>query len=319
MGRLIRAGFLVLAVGAHASAQEEPRPGAQPPSGPPDASGLAAENSEPRSPDLPPVPGLAERLEGLDGSHAEAYFLLAEEVADEVRNADHVRLARQLYLHAYEIEREAGGARPLAPSICLGLRSIDRIDDTRAWLAAMAGALDSRYEEPDWATSPEPAASEAGALKTATMLGLARAGLGSRALALRDDAEVRDALTRYGSMLGAAAEAAIDAMIRAWPCPECRNERSVQRRTSQGVETRLCNTCLGNPGPKLSIDEYVAQLRFESRLLKGVQRSWSAQLAMDGGAPLLDADPDGLARALSARYGLQIERRRWRDGAWVAQ
>jgi len=311
----VAVAFLSAVAWSHAWAQESAPQ--SPPQEPP-ASNLAQRSAESEQ-DLPPVPALTKRLETLDGSDAEAYFLLAEEVADEVRNADHVRLARQLYLFAYEIEREAGGARPLAPSICLGLRAIDRVDDTRAWLAAMAGALDSRYEEPDWATSLGAGASEAGAFKTATMLGLARSGLGSRALALRDDPEVRDALKRYGSMLGAAAEASIDAMIRAWPCTECRNERSVQRRTSQGVETRLCNTCLGNPGPRLTLEEYIVQLRFESRLLKGVQRSWAAQLAMDGGAPLLDADPEGLARALSARYGLQTERRLWRDGAWVAK
>jgi hypothetical protein len=299
-------------VGSSAYSQEAPSV----PSAPQSAQ-TQPERRDHAQPDLPPVPEIESRLAELDGSDAKAYFLLAEEVADEARTAQHVRLARQLYVLAYEIEREAGGQRPLAPSICLGLRAIERVDDTRAWLAAMAGALDSRYEEPDWATSPDAGATEAGAFKTATMLGMARSGEGSHALSLRDDPEVRQTLNRYASMLGAAAVNAIDSMIRTWPCPECGNDRSVRRRTSQGIETRLCNTCLGNPGPKLSIEEYIAQLRFESRLLRGVQRSWSAQLAMDRGAPLLDADPDGLTRALAARYGLQTERRLWRDGAWV--
>ena len=150
------------------------------------------------------------------------------------------------------------------------------------------------------------------------MLGLVRAGEGLRALPLRDNPQVVALLERYGSNLGPTGLTRIDTMIRRWPCPECHNERSVRRPTARGNQTRLCNTCLGNPGPELSPAEMRAHLLLESRLLKGARRSWSAQTALDDAAPLLDPDPDALAPQLAVRYDLDPSLRYWRGGRWVA-
>jgi hypothetical protein len=91
-------------------------------------------------------------------------------------------------------------------------------------------------------------------------------------------------------------------------CSECKNRRFI--KSQQGV--RLCPTCGGKPGPKLSQQELLYQLRLESSLLHGVQRSWIAQTVVDGGAPLRDLDPDELA----ATYRIDPARTRWRNGAW---
>ena len=264
------------------------------------------------------IPDLDARLEALVPDDPEPFFLLGEEVADEADSPDGLRLARHLYIVAYEIEREQHRGRPLAPSICLALRRIERVEDARAWLSAIAGALDPRYAARDWSIPADDQPDWRTALKAAEMLGLVRAGEGLRALPLRDDPQVVALLERYGPHLGPAGLTRIDTMIRRWPCPECHNERPVRRPTDRGNQTRLCNTCLGNPGPELSPAELRAHLLLESRLLKGARRSWAAQTALDDAAPLLDPDPDALAPQLAVRYDLDPSLRYWRGGRWVA-
>ncbi len=285
----------------------QPQPDSQPPPQPEPAQSVS---------DQMPIPDLTRRLEALTPDDPLPYLLLAEEVADEADSPDETRLARHLYVVAYEIERERDRGRPLGASICLGLRQIERVEDARAWLSALAGALDPRYASRDWSVARNQDQDRDAALKTATMLGLVRSGQGTRAIVLRDDPEVIEMLNRYGALLGPGSMTRIDTMMRAWPCPECRNARFVNR-TGRAVQTRLCNTCLGNPGDHLSRDELIVHLRFETRLLNGVQRSWSAQAAMDEAAPLLDPEPDALAPQLSVRYEIDPSRRYWRDGTWV--
>ncbi len=267
-------------------------------------------------PDEVHVPDLAERLTALVPNDPMPYFLLAEEVADEADTPGETRLARQLYVVAYEIERERNEGRTIGASICLGLRQIERVEETRAWLSALAGALDPRYASRDWSVSSDNNEDREAALKAATMLGLVRSGEGTRALILRDDPDVAEMLKRYGSLLGPGGMTRIETQMRAWPCPECHNARSVTR-PGRGGATTLCNTCLGNPGDAISRAELLTHLRFESRLLNGVRRSWSAQAVMDEAAPLLDPEPDALAPQLSVRYRIDPSRRYWRDGLWV--
>ncbi|MEO0715769.1 MAG: hypothetical protein AAFY58_02125, partial [Planctomycetota bacterium] len=99
-----------------------------------------------------------------------------------------------------------------------------------------------------------------------------------------------------------------------WPCPNCRNDRVVAVTRENPPRREICAVCEGDPGPKLSADERVATLRFESRLLTGIHKSWAAQIAADLGAPLRDADPAQLPLAMGVDPELNI----YRDGAWVA-
>src|SRR5205823_11779571 len=93
---------------------------------------------------------------------------------------------------------------------------------------------------------------------------------------------------------------------------ECQNERVVKR--GNPPEYKLCPNCNGEPGPELSAREYLAQLRFESLILQGAQRSWAAQVTADGGAPLIDPEAGGLAAAFDVDPSLVL----WRDGRWTA-
>ena len=96
--------FLTLFVGAMLIAQETP------------------------SPVVPPsitVPNIDERLASLDGTDAMAYFRLAEEVASEIPGDRGVKLARTLYVLAFELSRDESGAPTLTRSVSLGLASLE--------------------------------------------------------------------------------------------------------------------------------------------------------------------------------------------------
>ena len=133
---------------------------------------------------------------------------------------------------------------------------------------------------------------------------------------------MRQVFERYGGLLGGSGGLSglsrFERALRDWPDLECGGSRVITRRGENGIETLTCPTCRGNPGPPLSQEEYLNHLRFESRLLRGIQQSWGAQIAADGGAPLLDPDPDRVTDSLAARYGVDASRRLWRDGVWLA-
>jgi hypothetical protein len=111
-------------------------------------------------------------------------------------------------------------------------------------------------------------------------------------------------------------------------CTACRNERVNRRISDSRTLTELCVQCRGNPGARLSADQYVQSLRTEAMLLEGAPDSWAAAALIDDGAPLRDVDPGELA----AWFGVDPLRTRWeppasplndgedwRRGQWVAQ
>jgi hypothetical protein len=294
----------LLLLAPHASAWQED------PTDPPEA--LPAE-----PPAAPAIADLDERLAALDPSDPRGYFLLGELVADEARTRDELTLARRLLVLSYELDRRAGFAHGVAAPACMALAHLERVDETRAWLRAMAGAIDPRYASTDWNVAAAPPEDEDLAFRTATLLGLVRAGEGSRAVELLDDPRVRRMLDRYSAIVGHGAITRIETAVRNWPCPRCANRRYETGPGRAGPETRLCGVCRGNPGPELTRAEFIAHLTLESRLLHGIQRSWSAQVATDGGAPLLDPDPRTVGPALAIRYGFGLGAVLWRDGRWV--
>jgi hypothetical protein len=129
---------------------------------------------------------------------------------------------------------------------------------------------------------------------------------------------VRELIDSYGQLLGFTASSGaiwhIEQWSDSWPCRECGNERVVFRPDTDPPSYRECYTCRGNPGPELAEAQVVSQLRFESHLLRGISRSWGAQLALDFGAPLREPAPDELASVLGIDPALAY----WRNGEWVA-
>jgi hypothetical protein len=282
-------------------------------------AGLAG--GQPVGPVVPAVRDLDARLAALRPEQPGAYYELGEEVAGEGVGPEDFAVARQLYLFAYELDRASGSRLGLGPSVCLALAKIERLDEVRDWLRATAGTLDPRYVSTDWNVAAQPKASDQTALKAAEVLGLTRSGDGGEAIKRLEEAGVRDLLVRYDPLLSQNGQTGglsnLESQMRAWPCPECKNRRYVTRVGRDGPEIEVCSTCGGNPGPELSQEALIAHLRFESRVLSGLQRSWSAQVASDYGSPLLDPDPAQLAETLRSRYGLVLGKPYWRDGRWV--
>lgn len=267
------------------------------------------------------IPGIDARLAALGPDNPEAYYLLAEEIAYEAVEAADLALARQLYVLAYALSerKPIGDVNPA--SVCLALRAIEISQPVRDWLTTVSESIDTRYAATDWNTSSTEDIPPQVALLAAEALGLVRAGEGHRARKLLENPEIRAVFERYETLLGSTgARGALqrtEADAAIWPCPECSNARYVTRLDAQSKPvTRLCGTCHGNPGPRISEEEFIAHMRFESHLLSGVQQSWAAQIALDQGAPLIDLDLADILPTLTERYAADPRACWWRDGAW---
>lgn len=262
-----------------------------------------------------PIPDLEHRLERLDPSNPETYFLLAEEVAAEMPHREGQELAQHLYVLCFELTRGTGSR--LAASACLALADLARLERDQRWLLALARAVGPHDDSPNWSPTVEPAAPDQLAFELAEAIGLVRAGEGIRAQASLDREDVEALLVRYERLLSSTgARGAVDRIERyahQWPCPECHNRRYVMSRNTDPPSPRLCFVCGGDPGPEMTTDELISHLRFESRMLSGLQRSWAAQIAVDHGAVLRDPDPSELAPT----YGVDPGRPCWRAGRWV--
>ncbi|MDQ7014203.1 MAG: hypothetical protein Q9O74_09940 [Planctomycetota bacterium] len=272
-------------------------------------------DADERRPEFPAW--IVTRLESLNPDNAESYFLLGEEVIDAATSKTEETLARRLFGLAFELDRRDGSPTWVAPSSCIALASIARLESDARWLRALANRIDPRYAPPAWRESVSGGAVSSVAFTTAEAVGETRAGNGIQARNLLGKPGVRELLLRYGKLLGFSAATGavwqIDQWAGGWPCRECGNERVVFRPDTDPPSYRECYTCRGNPGPVLSPAQLIAQLRFESRLLHGISRSWGAQLAIDMGAPLREPVADELAAVL----GIDADKPYWRSG-WNA-
>lgn len=260
---------------------------------------------------------ITKRLVQLDPADPAGYFLLGEEVVGEMQSRAEEELAGQLFSMAYELDRADGSPSWIAPSSCLALASIARLESDERWLRALASRLDPDYAPPNWRGPAGDGGVAEAAFDAAVAVGEARSGNGVQARDLLERPGVRGLLLRYGRLLGFSAATGalwqIEQWASEWPCRECGNERVVFRPDTDPPSYRECYTCRGNPGPVLSDDQLVAQLRFESRLLHGISRSWGAQLAIDYAAPLREPSADELASIMGVDPGKPY----WRGG-WVA-
>lgn len=260
----------------------------------------------------------AERLALLEPGKPEAYFELAEEVADAAKTAGEYALATRLYVLAFELDRARTGGMPgpMGASACVALASIARREQDKRWLSALAVAVDPRQSQPKWVRQERESADADAAYAAASALGLVRSGEGTQARVLLEDAKVSAMLRRYERLLseqgGTRYSSSVELEAAKWPCRDCLNQRIV-KRTPKAGDYKLCPLCNGNPGPALSDADLLAQWRLESLLLSGIHRSWSAQVATDDGEPLRDPEPEELAPTL----GVDATLTRFRDGAWT--
>lgn len=278
-------------------------------------------NAEPASQDGVTA-DLAARLSALSPADPRAYLLLGEEVAAEATRPREEALARTLYVLAFELDRRrresgAAGDPGLAASACLALADLSRLEEDRRWLVALARSIDRRYASPDWSRAAQPTYSGEAGFQAAEYLGLVRSGDGHRARNIRENAEVAHVLTEYERMVGGLGSSGmmheVEQQSRQWPCVQCGNQRITTLGETIPPRKGLCPTCFGNPGPRLSRAQLIAQLRFESGLLDGIQTSWAAQMTLDQGAPLREPSAGELAPTM----GVDGDAAYWRSGVWV--
>lgn len=267
------------------------------------------------------------RLKKLTPREPLAYFELAEEVAAEDRTTTGRTLARRLYVLAAHLRAQAapnvavaqGDAASAGPdwlpaSACLGLAAIADTEQDRRWLIAMAGTLSPEGAGPPQSRPVDAGTHDAAALQLATALGYVRVGEGRKAMKILNTPAVSALLARYEGLLNPGGLAGGADRVRSLaerhvPCPQCRNRRTI--RDADGV--KLCPSCRGRPGPNLTVPELIGQLRLESLLLNGIQRSWAAQTVADGGAPMRELDVSVLLDV----YDVDVRRSVWKDGQWV--
>lgn len=257
-----------------------------------------------------------EGLSALREENPEGYFLLGEEVLDAGSDTRSRDLATRLYVIAYALDLARPGQHSLAASCAVALAGNSQVEKRRRWLLALAKKLDPRQAGPEWMAEPAPATADSAAYQVATVLGLVRSGQGGQARSLLGRDEVRAAFQAYDrTMLAMGISGGLTGMEREaslWPCPVCGNQRVVRKGVGNPPEYRLCPACGGDPGPRLGVSALLAQLRFESWLLRGNQQTWAAQLWIDLGEPLLDPEPADLPRI----FGVDPALSRYRDGEW---
>lgn len=263
-----------------------------------------------------PIRDLRARLESLTPDRPIDYFLLAEEVAQEVTNPAELDLARTLHVLAFDLDRGQGGR--LSASIALALADLVGIGSDRDWLIALAHAQDHRLAQQDWRRSAPLEASGELAYRAALAVGRVRSGHGREAQELLSDPDVFAVIRRYEPLLSPVGQPGrADWLLREarrWPCPECGFERLSKAEGASETGFVACRVCQGSPGPELSPDDFLATLRFEARMLSGAHRSWAAQVIADAGSPVRDPDP----RELPAVLRVDPRKVLWRDGRWVA-
>lgn len=302
----------------------------------------AASNAPaPPQPAKQALPNFDTRLAALTPSDPAAYFLLGEELAAEARDATDRTLARHLLVLAYELSQRHGATTTaphdprvperLAASVCLALAAIAENDDQRAWLLAMA-AVGEPEDAPGSGTASRVRGGigehvdEATAFDLATAIGLIRAGEGRLAIRLLDRPEIGSLLKKLEGLLtptgGSGGADRLRRLAERYQfCAECRN----RRWTKDSAGVHICATCNGEPGPAITDDEYLYQLRLESVLLgtsagdghdgEDGLRSWAAQVIVDQGSPLQELDMSRLAEI----FGVDKERPLWRGGAWTSE
>ena len=284
----------------------------------PEPSPAVAQSTPTPAPAPAPVPlssSLAPKLEALSPVDPSAYFLLGEEASARAQSPDDFRLARQLLALAFELDRQVSGGRSIGASSLLALADISSLDHERRWLRATARRLDPRYIREPWRIAGDRAVDSVTAYSAATALGMVRKGDGIGARQLFAIPGVFDAIRRYDAILAPSGTAGASEIARdadRWPCPECRNERVVRKQRSNPPEYRICSTCRGDPGPKLTSAQLLAQIRVESMLL-GEGEASTPSIASEFSTPLIDPDPAGVAKWYRVDPSLCI----WRNGGWA--
>jgi len=258
------------------------------------------------------------QLAALSPDDPRGYYLLGEELLDAaIGPADH-QLASQVLILAFESARIAGGHPAVMAGACRALASMPRPSREKRLLESLVAFVDPSSVPPRWMKRQAPTLVDSTPYRLSVLLSLIRGGEGGAAKQALAKVDLRDAVVAIEPFLAKGGVTggltALDRYAHAWPCRECGNARIIRKQNTTPPEYVVCPHCAGTPGPEMTYDEYVAQIRLEAWLLQGANRSWAAQLTADDGAPLSDPDP----ASLCSRLRIDGTKMYWRLGAWVA-
>ena len=222
----------------------------------------------------------AGRLESLNPDDPMAYFELAEEIADASTDDSQQALARRLFALSGVLDPPR-----LGRSACLALADLEADEHAKRRLLALAALLDERAG----GLAQGPAgrigySRRAEALAVSEALSFYRKGHGARALASLETPGAVEILDAYQAVFRGGAERFIE---------ECRLYRNSRK-------------------PIISEQDLIEMLRVEAALLSGDERSWSGELLLTGGRPLIEVDPD----RLDASFGINAAQACYLDGEW---
>ncbi len=222
------------------------------------------------------VRDLKARLEALSPDDPIAAFNLAEELAYESQSPTGRDLARRLYELAYAWDETSNSPRGIGASVHLALADLSTRSDERRWLLAVALSMDPTLARIITLPAQERASLET-RLALAEALELYRLGEYGDAQRKLSAPEVRQLLEHYEALLTGGAQRILTQIDGSPSCRECRNDRTAPDPRTPG-ESRLCPTCNGDPGPDVTDDLLLEQVRLELAILEDEPKSWSAAL-----------------------------------------
>lgn len=233
-----------------------------------------------------------ERAESIEDDDALAVFELAEDVTARADSPAWRDAAKALFILAFEIDRGDDGRAGVGASVCLALAELSTAADEKRWLLALAVSLDPASA----AGMPviDDASPDARArLALAEALELYRLGEYRESQRRLEAPGVSAALELFAAALTGGARAIREELATENTCRQCRNARIIPDQSADATH-RLCPTCGGDPGPDLADAALVEHLRLERLLLGGAAGAWSADLAINFGRAMRDADPADL-------------------------
>jgi len=223
-----------------------------------------------------------DRVEALNPDDPMAYFELAEEIADASAEVSRRELARHLFALSGVLAPQR-----LGRSACLALADLEADQHTRRRLLALAALLDERAGGLIVGPAGETAYHDrASVLAVTNALSFYRRGNGAKAVSALRTSSARQILDTYDSVFRGGSERFIE---------DCRLYRGTRR-------------------PVLSEADRLRLLRFEAALLAGDDRSWSGELLLNRGRPLIEVDPD----RLGSSFGVNAAHPCYRNGRWRA-
>jgi hypothetical protein len=283
-------------------------------------SGLAG--ATPRVTPRSGVANLEARLRALSPDDPMAYFELGEEVAYEMPYAIGQDLARRLFVLAFELDRRREEPLGLGGSVCLALAEMSSDVNEQRWLRALAEALEGNMRDVRWGASMASGVSDRAPLDLADALGRLRAG---DVRALRSFLGRFDAVTvlREAGMKPEDARTFVRDVERVMDRSRAAPASREVRKTVDGeLVVQLDDASGGNPGPSLTENEYLQQLKAEMLLVDARAGTWAVQVLLDEGVPQRDIDASELAPYFDVDTSRPVfrldEGGTWNEGRWVA-